>query len=206
MGDNNKMITGQVGTPFYTAPEIWDEKPYNYKCDIWSIGCIIYEIASLTLPFKGDNINSLYENTLSKKIKPIPDFYSEDLKKIINYMLIYDPSKRPSTDLLLNYPRIKEESAKLKDIYLKYKIKKNSRNSINKINTQIIKELSADSTPNNTNRDSHSGLKKPAKGKPQFNESLKNQNIYPKAIFSEKASNIIKIDINEDINDLYKII
>ena len=67
VGDNNKMITGQVGTPFYTAPEIWDEKPYNYKCDIWSIGCIIYEIASLTLPFKGDNINSLYENTLSKK-------------------------------------------------------------------------------------------------------------------------------------------
>jgi len=47
-------------------------------------------------------------------------------------------------------------------------------------------------------------LKKPAKGKLQFNESLKNQNIYPKALFSEKASNIIKIDINEDINDSYK--
>ena len=47
-------------------------------------------------------------------------------------------------------------------------------------------------------------MKKPAKGKLQFNESLKNQNIYPKALFSEKASNIIKIDINEDINDSYK--
>jgi len=83
VGDNNEMITGQFGTPFYTAPEIWEDEPYNYKCDIWSIGCIIYELASLTLPFKGDTINSLYENIMSKKIKPIPDFYSEDLKKII---------------------------------------------------------------------------------------------------------------------------
>jgi len=200
VGDNNEMIIGQAGTPFYTAPEIWEDEPYNYKCDIWSIGCIIYELASLTLPFKGDTINSLYENIMSKKIKPIPDFYSEDLKKIINYMLIYDPSKRPSIDLLLNYPRIKEESAKLKDIYIKYKINKNSSNSKNKVNTQIIKELTTDSNPNDTNRESYSGLKKPIKGKPQFNESLKNKNIYSKSAYSKKASNTIK----QDINDLYK--
>ena len=136
--NNNKMIRGQIGTPFYTAPEIWEEEPYNYKCDIWSIGCIIYEMASLTLPFKGDTIASLYKNIMSKKIKPIPDFYSEDLKKIINHMLIFDPSERPSTDLLLNYPRIKEESAKLKDIYEKYKITKISRNIQNKDNPQMV--------------------------------------------------------------------
>jgi len=197
---NNITITGQAGSPFYTAPEIWQEKPYNYKCDIWSIGCIIYEMASLTLPFKGDTINSLYENIMSKKIKPIPDFYSEDLKKIINYMLIYDPSKRPSTDLLFNNPRIKEELAKLKDTYIKYKINKSSSNSKNKVNTQIIKEIITDSSTNNTNKESYSGLKKSVKGKPQFNESLKNHNFYSKAIFQEKASNIIK----KDINDLYK--
>jgi len=196
---NNNMIIGQIGTPFYTAPEIWEEEPYNYKCDIWSIGCIIYEMASLTLPFKGNTIDSLYENIMSKKIKPIPDFYSEDLKKIINYMLMFDPSKRPSTDILLNYPRIKEESAKLKDIYIKYKINKNLRNSKDNVNTQIIKELTTDSSPN-TNRESHSGLKKSIKEKPQFNESLKNKNIYSKSIFPEKTTKVIK----KDINNLYK--
>jgi len=200
---NNNMIIGQIGTPFYTAPEIWEEEPYNYKCDIWSIGCIIYEIASLTLPFKGNTINSLYESIMSKKIKPIPDFYSEDLKKIINYMLIFDPSKRPSTDLLLNYPRIKEESAKLKDIYIKYKINKNLRNSKNNVNTQIIKELTTDLSPN-INRESHSGLKKPIKEKPQFNESLKNKNIYLKSIFPEKTTKVIKKDINNLYNSNLK--
>lgn len=200
--NNNKMITGQVGTPFYTAPEIWEEEPYNYKCDIWSIGCIIYEMASLTLPFKGDTIKSLYENIMSKKIEPIPDFYSEDLKKIINYMLIFDPTKRPSTDLLLNYPRIKEESAKLKDIYEKYKNNKNSRNIQNKDNHQIVKEPSSDSIPNNSfvNRNSFTSLNKPQKGRDELNEPLKNQNVNSKSIYSEKTANFIK----KDINELYK--
>ena len=192
----NKMITGQVGTPFYTAPEIWEEEPYNYKCDIWSIGCLIYEMATLNLPFKGDTIKSLYENIMSKKIEPIPDFYSEDLKKIINYMLIFDPSKRPSTDLLLSYPRIKEESEKLKDIYEKYKSNKNSRNIQNKDNTQTVKEPISDSNPNNTlvNINSYSNLNKSLKGGSNFNEPLKNQNIN---IYSEKTKNLTKKDKND---------
>lgn len=207
--NNNKMITGQVGTPFYTAPEIWEEEPYNYKCDIWSIGCIIYEMASLTLPFKGDTIKSLYENIMSKKIEPIPDFYSEDLKKIINYMLIFDPSKRPSTDLLLNYPRIKEESAKLKDIYEKYKNNKNSRNIQNKDNHQIVKEPSSDSTPNNSlvNRNSFTSLNKPPKDRDELNEPLKNQYVNSKSMYSEKAANFIKKDIIEQYkNNTKKVI
>lgn len=200
LDNKNKMIIGQVGTPFYTAPEIWEEEPYNYKCDIWSIGCIIYEMASLTLPFKGDTIKSLYENIMAKKIKPIPDFYSEDLKKVINYMLMFDPSKRPSTDLLLNYPRIKEESKKLKDIYEKYKINKNSRNIQNKDNLQKAKESSLESNQNLVNRNSYTLLNKPNKEKPQFNEQTKNKNCISKSIYSEKTANYPK----KDMNDLYK--
>ena len=187
--NNNKMITGQVGTPFYTAPEIWNEEPYNYKCDIWSIGCIIYEMTSLNLPFKGDTIELLYENIMSKNFKPIPDFYSEDLKKIINYMLIFDPSKRPSSDLLLNYPKIKEESAKVKDIYEKYKINKNSRNIQSKYNPQMVKEQNSDLYMN-----------KIVKGKTEFNEPLKNSILNSKSIYSEKTSNLAE----KYLNDLYK--
>ena len=184
--ENNKMITGQVGTPFFTAPEIWNEEPYNYKCDIWSIGCIIYEMTSLTLPFKGDTIESLYENIISKNFKPIPDFYSEDLKKIISFMLIFDPSERPSTDLLLNYPRIKEELAKVKDIYKKYQINKNSRNIQNRNNLQIVKEQNSDSN-----------LYMPLKGKTQLNEPLTNKILNLKSLNSAKISNLAKIYLND---------
>ena len=115
----NNTLKEQIGTPFYTAPEIWNEQPYNYKCDIWSVGCIIYELASLSLPFTGDSIDNLYKNIMSKKYNPIPEFYSENLKKIINYMLMSDPSQRPSTDILLNFPNIKENQ--INSIYLDYK-------------------------------------------------------------------------------------
>ena len=40
----NNMAKTKTGTPFYLAPEIWKYQPYDNKCDIWSVGCIIYEL------------------------------------------------------------------------------------------------------------------------------------------------------------------
>ena len=59
----------QTGIPYYCVPEIWREKTYNDKCDIWTLDCIIYEICSLKLPFKGNSIEKyivifLVENIL----------------------------------------------------------------------------------------------------------------------------------------------
>ncbi|KAI3354067.1 hypothetical protein L3Q82_018625, partial [Scortum barcoo] len=39
-----------VGTPYYVAPEIWDNKPYNNKSDVWSLGCVLYELCTLQHP------------------------------------------------------------------------------------------------------------------------------------------------------------
>ncbi len=49
---SSSLAYTQTGTPYYAAPEVWQEKPYNFKCDIWSLGCVIYEMATLTPPFK----------------------------------------------------------------------------------------------------------------------------------------------------------
>ena len=39
------------GTPYYMSPEICDNKPYNDRSDVWSMGCLLYEMASLRCPF-----------------------------------------------------------------------------------------------------------------------------------------------------------
>ena len=52
----------QVGTPVYMSPEVWSEQPYNAKSDVWSLGCILYELCTLTPPFSGRNIWVLARN------------------------------------------------------------------------------------------------------------------------------------------------
>ncbi|XP_057608648.1 serine/threonine-protein kinase Nek3 isoform X4 [Chionomys nivalis] len=60
-----------VGTPYYVPPEIWENLPYNNKSDIWSLGCILYELCALKHPIirkYGEQI--LNETKLSEPKKP----------------------------------------------------------------------------------------------------------------------------------------
>lgn len=41
----------QTGTPYYASPEIWQDKPYDIKSDVWSLGCVLYEMITLRPPF-----------------------------------------------------------------------------------------------------------------------------------------------------------
>ena len=72
------MAITQTGTPYYASPEIWNDHPYDYKCDIWSAGCIIYEMASLKMPFRGTSMQMLYNNVMKKDFDHIPSRYSKD--------------------------------------------------------------------------------------------------------------------------------
>lgn len=40
------MLLTQTGTPYYCSPEVWQSKPYDYKSDIWSAGCVLYEMCA----------------------------------------------------------------------------------------------------------------------------------------------------------------
>ena len=41
-----------IGTPYYLSPEVWENKPYTAKSDIWALGCVLYELATLKHPFE----------------------------------------------------------------------------------------------------------------------------------------------------------
>lgn len=86
----------QTGTPYYTSPEVWMNKSYNSKCDIWSLGCVVYEMASLHPPFKASNIKELCSKIQRGIYQRIPIHYSDELFSIINACLKVNPNSRPS--------------------------------------------------------------------------------------------------------------
>ena len=141
----NLAVT-QTGTPYYAAPEVWENESYNNKCDIWSIGCIVYEMAALHVPFRGTSIHQLYKNIMKGKYTEIPDIYSNDLKNIIKLILCLDPLKRPSANDLLNNEIIKNKikeiglsNGKLKEKAMLMKTIKIPKN-ISQINLQLPKK------------------------------------------------------------------
>ena len=97
------MAQTNVGTPYYMSPELINEKEYDEKTDIWSLGCVIYELASLRPPFEASNQVALALKINSGKYSRIPLKYSDDLFAIIRSMLRLDPTKRPSVDEFENF-------------------------------------------------------------------------------------------------------
>lgn len=86
----------QTGTPYYASPEMWKDKPYDAKSDIWSLGCIFYEVASLSLPFLGKNLPSLYRKIIEGKFQDLPKMYSADLSNLIKNLLQVQAFNRPA--------------------------------------------------------------------------------------------------------------
>jgi len=117
MSDQSMFAETHVGTPYYMSPEQINESKYNEKSDIWSAGCLLYEIAALRPPFEASNHLSLAIKIREGKFERLPQRYSEDLQKVLELMLNLDSEKRPSAEDLLKIPqiamRIKEK--KLRD-------------------------------------------------------------------------------------------
>eukprot|EP00358_Blepharisma_japonicum_P005070 CAMPEP_0202944944 /NCGR_PEP_ID=MMETSP1395-20130829/5881_1 /ASSEMBLY_ACC=CAM_ASM_000871 /TAXON_ID=5961 /ORGANISM="Blepharisma japonicum, Strain Stock R1072" /LENGTH=346 /DNA_ID=CAMNT_0049644391 /DNA_START=83 /DNA_END=1123 /DNA_ORIENTATION=- len=90
-----------IGTPYYLSPEICQEKPYNQKSDIWSLGCILYEIVTLRHAFDASSMKGLVVKILRGTYPSIPSCYSQNLRDLIEEMLQKDPHKRPSIKRIL---------------------------------------------------------------------------------------------------------
>ena len=103
------LLYTQTGTPYFASPEVWMDKPYDYKSDIWSVGCILYEMCSLSIPFKGKNFQEVYKNVINGKYNSIPPFYSEDLSLVVKGLLQVNPDHRPTCRQILEYPPIKNK-------------------------------------------------------------------------------------------------
>ncbi|XP_010388256.1 serine/threonine-protein kinase Nek4 isoform X1 [Corvus cornix cornix] len=103
------MASTLIGTPYYMSPELFSNKPYNYKSDVWALGCCVYEMATLKHAFNAKDMNSLAYRIIEGKLPPMPKDYSPQLVEIIQTMLSKKPEERPSVKSILRQPYIKQQ-------------------------------------------------------------------------------------------------
>ena len=96
------MLQTQTGTPYYASPEVWKDKPYDSKSDIWSTGCVLYEICALNPPFRANDMNGLCQKICKGVYPPIPATYSSDLVQMVRTCLQQSPNQRPSCAQILS--------------------------------------------------------------------------------------------------------
>merc|ERR1719261_163978 len=81
----------KVGTPLYMSPEVLDGRGYEWKSDVWSLGCLLYELATLRSPFKSqsdkDNLYTLFKKISSGQFAELPSHYSPQLSQLTRAMI-----------------------------------------------------------------------------------------------------------------------
>jgi len=102
----NCLVT-RCGTPEYVAPEVLSGRPYNSKCDTWSLGVIIYILLCGYPPFYDDNVRRLFRQILKANYKFHNDTWgdvSDEAKDLISKLLVVKANQRLSADEVLAHP------------------------------------------------------------------------------------------------------
>ncbi|KAL6758065.1 kinase-like domain-containing protein [Haematococcus lacustris] len=91
----------KVGTPYFVSPEVVRGAGYDWKSDVWSLGCLLYELAALRSPFEmeGANLYDVFQKISKADFQPLPaEHFSANLRQLLSRMLQVDPSQRPELE------------------------------------------------------------------------------------------------------------
>ena len=94
--DEEELIHSRVGTPLYIAPELVKKEKYDYKIDIWSLGCSLYHLAKTVPPFTDENLIKLGNSIINDQPSNLPICYSNELYDFILRLMIKNKDQRPS--------------------------------------------------------------------------------------------------------------
>ncbi|XP_042267329.1 interferon-induced very large GTPase 1-like [Thunnus maccoyii] len=104
LNSTEELATTVTGTLLYLSPEIWENKPYDNKIDIWALGCVLYEMCTLKPAFEAGDKKDLELKIIDGSYPPVSDHYSQELRSLLEQLLKHDPTERPSVSSILEEP------------------------------------------------------------------------------------------------------
>lgn len=102
-----------VGTPYYLSPEMCQKQPYACPSDVWALGCVLYEMCALRVPFEAQELPQLVERIVRGPLPRLPNSYSPHLSDLVSEMLIRDAFQRPAAAALLHRQLVQNEIKRL---------------------------------------------------------------------------------------------
>ena len=106
------MAMTVIGTPYYMSPELMEGKAYGYKSDVWALGCVLYELATLKHAFDANDMNGLVMKIVRGRVLPVPMHYSPELRALICKLLSKRSADRPTVKRVLETPVLAKHVAK----------------------------------------------------------------------------------------------
>jgi len=104
----------KVGSIHWVAPEVLQDAGHGRRADIWSLGCVILEIATASDPWGTGAFDNMMQAMVviatSERTPPIPDVLPESARCLVSQCLQRSPEERPSASQLLRHAFIKSES------------------------------------------------------------------------------------------------
>jgi NIMA (never in mitosis gene a)-related kinase len=113
--NTGELASTQIGTPYFMSPEILQSKRYNSKTDIWSLGCVFFELAALKVPFNGSSMKQLVSNIVRQSTPRISSQYSKEFCSLLYAMLAKNPKERPSINTVLAQAVMRNEITNILD-------------------------------------------------------------------------------------------
>eukprot|EP01034_Spumella_vulgaris_P030227 gene30227-37400_t len=104
MGED-ALATTFCGSPIYMSPEVLQNKPYSYASDVWSLGCIFYEMLAGYNPYSKTGCTGVIDLSKYIKDKEVPEVSvafggSDETRDVLRQMMSKDPSRRPPPSAL----------------------------------------------------------------------------------------------------------
>ncbi|EAN89254.1 putative serine/threonine protein kinase [Trypanosoma cruzi] len=104
---NGPLIGAVRGTLLYMAPEVLESGVCSPSSDVWSLGCIFYELLSLRHPFESRDFATLMMRVMAGARQPPPGHYPPEVVQLLDRMLSLDAANRPSCEEILRAPIMK---------------------------------------------------------------------------------------------------
>ncbi|XP_072284240.1 serine/threonine-protein kinase Nek9 isoform X2 [Pyxicephalus adspersus] len=117
LGSEFSMAETCVGTLYYMSPELCQGVKYSFKSDIWAVGCVLYELLTLTRTFDATNPLNLCVKIVQGNwgVQLDHTVYSQELIDVVRSCLQQEPEMRPSADEILEGPLLSRRGREMEE-------------------------------------------------------------------------------------------